>query len=164
MQVDGPVNQSPQSFASSIYSLPKSPEASALGVASNACQPDFVPTPSCYAHGLDISLPHGDFSTLELNPPPFDLVASAQLTPDQLDDLELLAAFYETTSDAPATVKPATAEAEGEVAKHKTLFGRRGYLDRERAREAAMLKREPNPKVPHKYNLLFITLVSALIS
>lgn len=158
MEVDGPVNQSPQSFASSIYSLPELANTSALGEGSNDCQPGFVPLPPCYGDAFDISLPSAEFLTSELSPPPFDPYASGQYTPAQIEDLELLAASYKTPSNAPTTAKP-----EDEVAKHKTLFGRRGLLDRDRARRASMLKREPKPNLPHNYHLLFVTLVSALL-
>lgn len=166
MEMEGPVNRSPQSLPSSIYSLPGLAPVSASEEVTKECQSGFVPPPPYHADGWSISMDR-PLDASQLYPPAQDLFPVDLGMPAQMDDSELLAAvFSEAPVDATSTVLPELESTEPETedaAKHKTLFGNRGWLERQRPPIVKRPAREPLRDYQHNFNLQFLYVVSTLI-
>lgn len=169
MQVNGLMNQSPQSLPSSIYSLPGLTNISGVGDISMEYQPDCVP-PQASRHVDEWNIPLDglpDDLHLHASVNPLELISRISgYTPVETDVSGFpTGATAGTPLNTPPAGLPKSENTHADAAnatKHKVLFGCGGWLGRQ-SPVRKLPPREPIRDLKHNMHLQFLNVVSALI-
>lgn len=170
MQMDGPMNQSPQSLPSSIYTLPGLANVPGLEDTNMEYQPDYVP-PQMPCHVDEWNIPLDglpDDLYLQASVNPLELISRiSEYMPVETDvsGLPTDATAGATLDASPAGLpKSENTDADTEDAtKHKVLFGCGGWLGPHQSSVRKLPPREPIRDLKHNMHLQFLNVVSAPI-